>query len=74
MDNYINPNSNLNQDPNQNTYPNNNDEIELLIKVQTKLAKNHGIFGFAIYFDLSKLNYYKNIINFFSNKAIIMEK
>ena len=56
---------------NENTYPNNNDEIELLIKVQTKLAKNHGIFGFAIYFDLSKLNYYKNIINIFSNKAII---
>ena len=47
----------------------NNDEIELLIKVQGKLAKNHGIYGFAIYFDLSKLNYYKIIINFFSNKA-----
>jgi hypothetical protein len=43
---------------NENTYPNNNDEIELLIKVQTKLAKNHGIFGFAIYFDLSKLNFF----------------
>ena len=45
-------------------------EIKRLIKKQTQLAKNHGIYGFAIYFDLSKLNYYHIIIsNFFVNKA-----
>ena len=50
------------------TDPMNIDEIEQLIKVQAKLAKNHGIYGFAIYFDLSYIYYNKNIINitFFS--------
>ena len=52
----------------ETTYLMNNDEIEKLIKFQAKLAKNHGIYGFAIYFDLSEIYYYKNIINIFSNK------
>ena len=33
----------------ETTYLMNNDEIEKLIKFQAKLAKNHGIYGFAIY-------------------------
>jgi len=48
------------------TDPMNIDEIEQLIKVQAKLAKNHGIYGFAIYFDLSYIYYNKNIINKYS--------
>ena len=44
--------------------------IEHLIEEQTKIAKNHGIYGFAIYFDLLDINYYYNIIiNLFSNKT-----
>jgi hypothetical protein len=36
--------------------------------MQTKLAKSHGIYGFAIYFDLLNLNYsIDKIINFFLN-------
>ncbi len=46
------------------------DDIEKLITEQTKLAKNHGIYGFAIYYDLFNFNSYVNkIFNFFSNKG-----
>ena len=40
-----------------------NIELKKLIMKQTKLAENHGIYGFAIYFDLFKLNFYQEIIN-----------
>ena len=33
-------------------------DIEHLIEKQTTIAKNHGIYGFAIYFDLLNINYY----------------
>ena len=45
-------------------------DIEHLIEKQTTIAKNHGIYGFAIYFDLLNINYYHNItINLFSHKS-----
>ena len=48
----------------------NRKDIEQLIEKQIKLAKNHGIFGFAIYLNLMNIDYYHNIIsNFFFNKA-----
>ena len=48
----------------------NSSEIDELIELQTELAKKHGIYGFAIHFDLFNLNYYNDIItNFFSNKS-----
>lgn len=40
-------------------------KIEKLIQEQTKLAKCHGIYGFAIYFDIFNQNYYNDIINNF---------
>ena len=44
-------------------------DIEQVIEEQTRLAKNHGIYGFAIYFDLFDLNYCHNILNnFLSDK------
>ena len=47
-----------------------NNEIEKLIEIQTKLAKNHGIFGFAIYYELLKKDYqYDVIYNFFTHKS-----
>ena len=47
----------------------NNSSIYKLIMKQKKLAKRHGIYGFAIYFDFPNLNYYFNIIiNIFSVK------
>ena len=39
----------------------NKSSISKLIKRQIKLAKKHGIYGFAIYFNLSNLNYYFDI-------------
>ena len=48
----------------------NRNNIEQLIQKQIKLAKNHGIYGFAIYLNLLHLKDYQNIIsNFFLNKA-----
>ena len=45
-------------------------KIKRLIEKQTQIAKNHGIYGFAIYIDLSKLSCYNKIIyNFFANKT-----
>lgn len=44
--------------------------IEQVIEKQTRLAKNHGIYGFAIYFDLFDLNYCHNILNNFSSDKI----
>ena len=41
----------------------NNIKLKKLIMKQTKLAENHGIYGFAIYFDLFKLNFYHEITN-----------
>ena len=55
----------MNESHNQN----NNIKIKKLIMKQTKLAENHGIYGFAIYFDLFKLNFYQEIINIFCSKA-----
>ena len=47
----------------------NYEELQQLIKKQTQLAKNHGIYGFAIYFDLLDLDYYHEVINnFIPNK------
>ena len=37
---------------NKNINKFNNNDIEQLIEAQIKLAKNHGIYGFAIYYDL----------------------
>ena len=48
----------------------NDESLERLIKKQTELAKNHGIYGFAIYFNLSNFSYYNKIITFFLNKII----
>ena len=42
------------------------DDIEKLIERQTKLAKNHGIYGFATYFDLFYTNYYHYILSSFN--------
>ena len=44
----------------------NRGDIEKLIERQTKLAKNHGIYGFAIYFDLFYNNYYHYILSSFN--------
>ena len=46
-----------------------NIELKKLIMKQTKLAENHGIYGFAIYFDLFKLNFYQEIINIFFSEV-----
>ena len=39
--------------------------IEELIEKQIKLAKAHGIYGFAVYFDILNSEYYHNIVNNF---------
>ena len=45
------------------------DELKQLIEKQIILAKNHGIYGFAIYFDLFDINYFHEVLNnFISNK------
>ena len=48
----------------------NSDNIEEIIEKQIKLAKAHGIYGFAIYFDIFNSEYYHNIVNnYFSSKS-----
>ena len=48
----------------------NSDIIEELIEKQIKLAKAHGIYGFAIYLDIFNSGYYQNIVNnYFSYKS-----
>ena len=47
----------------------NNIKLKKLIMKQTKLAENHGIYGFAIYFDLFKLNFYHEITNIFFSEV-----
>ena len=47
----------------------NNDNIKQTIEAQIKLAKRHGIYGFAIYFNLFKWDYYNDLtVNLFLNK------
>ena len=59
---YFNNNKNLNQI--------NGDVIEKLIEKQIKLAKVHGIYGFAVYFDIFNSEYYHYIVNnYFSYKS-----
>ena len=46
-----------------------NEDIKKLIKAQIHLAKNHAIYGFAIFFNLFHPNYYSEIsINIFLNE------
>ena len=57
-------------DVHKKLYQFNRTNIEQLIEKQIKLAKNHGIHGFAIYLDLINLQSTHNIIsNFFINKT-----
>ena len=59
---YFNNNKNLNQI--------NGNIIEKLIEKQIKLAKVHGIYGFAVYFDIFNSEYYHNIVNMKYTKFI----
>ena len=45
------------------------EDLELLMEAQINLAKKHGIYGFAIYYDLSNSIYLAKVNNFFVNKS-----